>query len=103
MKQVTTNSKIANLGEVLEGEKVDITFTFEQIPLSAMLLRLSPGCGCTSAFHADGRVYAKFEVGEIPHHIRKAHSKQPFSKSIKMELTDGTHDMLYIKGTRIKR
>lgn len=103
MKEFKTNSKVADLGNVEENERYSITFTFESIPLSGNIQKVIPGCGCTSVTHKEERVYAKYDTGKIPVHIRKSLDKQPFKKSIKVILTDGTEEELYIKGNRIKR
>lgn len=88
-------NKIIDLGEVLEGE------THEAVFKSAKKLdvkKVIPSCGCTSAVwnKENKTITAKFKADRVPQHLR-ASGKMETSKSIRVNYSDGSSEMLKFK------
>ena len=102
MNYQVIHSKIGDIGEIKENEKVKIVFTFKESPLSDEVKSIVPGCGCTKSEFKDGQVIAIFDVGTIPHHLKDL-TKQNFKKKIVINYVNGTSEDIIFQGLRIRK
>lgn len=100
-------TKVIDLGEVLEDTSVDVVFnTTKDCPI---LKRVKPGCGCTTTKFDEitGKLKVKLNLGKIPFHLKV--DKQEFEKHIDIEygdiqdLSKITADRLSIIGYKIRK
>lgn len=95
----TVNSKIVDLGEVPEKEKIEIHFV-DQLA-SEEVKRMSPGCSCTGVDRVGLTLIAHYDNGKIPYHIKS--ETQSFTKMVTVEYYDGVKERYYIKGVKVRK
>lgn len=90
-----------NFGEAVKGTEVTAEFIYEG---DKKITEIKASCGCTVVDYKEGSnvIKATYDVPGIASHLKKIQDKQEIVKSLTVTFSDGTVQILYIKGTIIK-
>jgi len=92
-------SKEINVGNIRQHKILYLSFV--ATPQIKDINLIVPGCGCTDCKYDTNKrmLNVVFKSGNIPNHIS---GNQDFNKMIKVLYKDGSHDELFISGTKLR-
>jgi hypothetical protein len=95
------NTTTYDFGDAKKGTVVIAEFEYQG---DKKITEIKAGCGCTLVDYKEGSnvIKATYDVPAIASHLKDTQTKQQIVKNLTITFSDGTTQVLYIKGFIIK-